>query len=382
MSPVIDLLRSLVAINSINPDLVPGGPGEGAAAAFVSDWFKARGFEVHRHEETSGRPSIVAIARGKGGGRTLMLNGHLDTVGVAGYSGDPHDPRIADGRVFGRGSGDMKAGVAAMMVSAERAAKAGLAGGVMVACVADEEYGSLGSEEVSRHYRPDAVIVTEPTNLELVVTHKGFVWFDVTVEGRAAHGSRPEDGIDAIAKAGRFLTALEEYQTQLAAGPKVDLLGTGSVHASLISGGQDMASYPASCTIRLERRTVPGETPQSVRADLEAMIASVRKSDPQFRATLAQGLDRAPLRNPGSSAVVEQVSAAATKRLGPAPERVGMAGWTDSAIFNALGIPSILFGPIGDGYHGATEWVDIASVEACADILEAAIRGFCGAGGQ
>ncbi len=378
MSPVIDLLKSLVAINSINPDLVPGGPGETAAAAFVADWFKVRGFEVHRHEATPGRPSIVAIAKGKGGGRSLMLNGHLDTVGVAGYDGNPHAPRIADGRLYGRGSGDMKAGVAAMMVAAARAKAMDLAGDILVACVADEEYASIGSEEVARAYRPDAVIVTEPTNLDIVVTHKGFVWFDVVVEGRAAHGSRPEEGIDAIAKAGKFLVALDDYQQRLAAGRQVPLLGAGSVHASLISGGQDMASYPARCTIRLERRMIPGETPASVSGDLQAMIVRIAAADPQFRAGLSQGLARAPLQDPGSSPIVECLRAAAEARLSRVPGRVGMAGWTDSAIFNALGIPSVLFGPTGDGYHGASEWTDIASVEACADILEATIAGYCG----
>lgn len=378
MSEVVELLRSLVSINSINPDLVPGAPGETEAAAFVAGWFKDRGFDVGRLEGTRGRPSIVATAKGKGGGLSLMFNGHLDTVGVAGYDGDPHDARVADGRLYGRGSIDMKAGVAAMMVAAARAAKAGLKGDILVACVADEEYGSLGSEEVSKAFRPDAVVVTEPTSLDIIVTHKGFVWFDVEVEGRAAHGSRPEEGIDAIAKAGRFLVAFEDYSNRLLAGPKQKLLGTGSVHASLITGGQEMSSYPARCIIRLERRTVPGETPDTVRAELEEIIARVRSVDPAFKATLKQGFSRSPLEDPGSSPIVEIVQAAARARTGTAPKLVGTGGWTDSAIFNALGIPSILFGPTGEGLHGATEWADIASVEAVADTLTETARMFCG----
>ncbi|MEZ5923445.1 MAG: M20/M25/M40 family metallo-hydrolase [Hyphomicrobiaceae bacterium] len=377
MTEVIDLLRDLVRINSVNPDLVPEAAGETAIADFCADWLGRRGFEVVRHETTPGRPSIVGIARGSGGGPTLMLNGHTDTVTIAGYDGDALDARIEHERVWGRGSGDMKAGVAAMMIAAHRAATEGLCGDILVACVADEENGSLGSEEVAAHYRPDAVIVTEPTDLELIVTHKGFVWFDITVEGRAAHGSRPEEGIDAIAKAGRFLLALDEHAQRLLEGERYPRLGTGSVHASIIRGGEEMSSYPAACTIRIERRTIPGETPETVRDQLVALIAQCRAADPLFRATLTQGLARDPLVDPGPSEIVRLVEATAEARLGRKPRCVGTAGWTDSALFNARGIPSILFGHTGGGFHASSEWADIASVEALADILtETAVR-FC-----
>ena len=377
MSEVLELLKALIRINSVNPDLVCGAAGEAEAAAFVSEWLGKRGLETQRLEHHQGRPSIVGIARGRGGGRSLMFNGHLDTVGVAGYAGDPFDPKVEDGRIYGRGSGDMKAGVAAMMVAAGRVAQEGLAGDVLVACVADEEYGSLGSEEVAGHFRPDAVIVTEPTALDIVVTHKGFAWFDVTVEGRSAHGSQPQNGVDAIVKAGRFLVALGEYDERLRRGPAHPLLGTGSVHASLISGGQEMSSYPASCTVRLERRTVPGETPRTIAADLKAIIDDIARNDPGFRAVIKAGLARDPLQDPGRSGIVDIVEAAATARLGRSPALTGEAGWGDGAIFNALGVPSIQFGHIGGGFHSATEWADIASVEALADILADAARQFC-----
>jgi acetylornithine deacetylase len=284
-----------------------------------------------------------------------MFNGHLDTVGVAGYAGDPFEPKIDSGRIYGRGSGDMKAGVAAMLVAAARVAHERLAGDVLVACVADEEYGSIGSEEVAQHFRPDAVIITEPTDLDIIVTHKGFAWFDVVVEGRAAHGSQPENGIDAIVKAGRFLVALEDYDKRLRRAPPYPRLGTGSVHASLISGGQEMSSYPARCTIRLERRTIPGETPQSVASDLQAIIDNIAHEDTEFRAEIRQSLARDPLQDPGGSDIVDIVQEAATARLGRTPALRGVAGWTDSAIFNELGVPSILFGHTGGGFHSATE---------------------------
>ena len=378
MSEVIDLLSGLIRINSVNPDLVPGAAGEPEAAAYCAAWLEARGFEVHRHEETAGRPSIVGIARGTGGGRSLMFNGHTDTVTIAGYDGDALDARIADGKIYGRGSIDMKAGVAAMMVAAHRAARKGLRGDILVACVADEENGSLGSEEVARHYRPDAVIVTEPSNLDIIVTHKGFVWIDVAVEGRAAHGSRPLEGIDAIAKAGRFLLALDEHAQELLTRKPYPLLGTGSIHASIIRGGEEMSSYPARCVIRIERRTVPGETPETVSAELEELLARCRSADPAFKAALALGFTRAPLIDAGESEIVRLVEQSAKQRLGRTPKRAGMTGWTDCAIFNALGIPSLLFGPTGAGLHASTEWADIASVEAVADILTETAAAFCG----
>ena len=377
MSEVVDLLAQLIAIDSVNPDLVPGGAGEAKIAAFVAEWFLARGFAVESIEPKPGRPSIVATAKGSGGGRSLMFNGHLDVVGVAGYAGDPFEPRIEAGRVYGRGSIDMKAGVAAMMVAAARAKTKGCKGDILVACVADEEFGSLGSEAVAQKYRPDAVIVTEPTGMVPVVTHKGYAAFDIHVEGKAAHGSRPELGIDAIAKAGHFLVALEAYGKRLAQRPGVPLLGPGSVHASMIWGGQEISSYPAACTVQLERRTVPGETAESVEDDLRKIVAGLTAAVPDFRASLTRQICRDPLVDAAGTPIVLALEKAATARLGRPAPIAGIAFWTDAALFSGKGIPAMVFGPTGEGLHSNCEWADIASVEACADILETTALAFC-----
>ena len=300
----IELLKRLVAINSVNPDLVPGGAGEKAIGDFCGAWLAERGFEVHRLEEHPGRPSIVGVAKGSGGGRSLMFNGHYDTVTLAGYDGDPLDPRIdADGKLYGRGSFDMKGGVAAMMVAAARAKAKNVRGDILVACVADEEYASFGTEEVARHFRADAAIVTEPSHLELTVAHKGFAWFEVIVEGRAAHGSRPDLGIDAIAKAGKFLVALEGYDKRMRANPTHAILKSGSVHASMIDGGAEWSSYPARCRISLERRTIPGETPRSVQARTGG---DHRRRSPRriadFQRDRRAGLEPRPVRGSGDRA--------------------------------------------------------------------------------
>jgi acetylornithine deacetylase len=377
MSDVLDLLARLVAIPSANPDLVPGGEGEEAIAAFCAAWLAERGFAIRRLEARAGRPSIVGTARGRGGGRSLMLNGHTDTVTRAGYAGDALSAERRDGRLFGRGAYDMKSGLAAMMVAAAQAAREELAGDILVACVADEEYASHGTEEVVRHVRTDAAIVTEPTHLAITTAHKGFAWFEMTVLGRAAHGSMPALGIDAIAKAGRFLVALEAWDARLRAGPAHPRLGTGSAHAGLIQGGQELSSYPAACRIGIERRTVPGETGASVEAELRAILAALAAEDPGFRAELAPGLSRPPFEIADEAPIVQAVHRAAAAHLGAPPPRRAEPFWTDCAILAEAGIPALLFGAAGGGAHAAEEWADAASVEALAAILTDTIREFC-----
>jgi acetylornithine deacetylase len=377
LSEAVELLVQLVAIASVNPDLVPGSPGEAAIADFCSHWLARQGFEIHRLESRPGRPSIVGVARGTGGGRSLMFNGHIDTVTLAGYVGDPLAAERRDGMLYGRGAFDMKSGVAAMMVAATRAKAAGLAGDLIVACVADEEHASFGTEEVVARFRTDAAIVTEPSHLELTVAHKGFAWFDVRVTGRSAHGSRPELGIDAIAKAGKFLTALEQWDRRLRAHPTHPRLGGGSAHASLIEGGQELSSYPAECRIRLERRTTPGETAETVAAELNDILQAIAAEDRDFHAQLVPGLSRAPFEIGEEAEIVSTLRAAATARLGRTPPLRGEPFWTDCAILAEAGIPSVMFGADGGGAHAAQEWADEASVAALADILCETAVNFC-----
>ncbi|OKI49537.1 ArgE/DapE family deacylase [Micromonospora sp. CB01531] len=371
------LLARLIAINSVNPDLVPGGAGETEIADFCGAWLGARGFEVHRLEKRPGRPSLVAIARGTGGGRSLMLNGHLDTVGAADYDGDPFDPQIRDGKMFGRGAFDMKGGLAAMMVAAVRAARGPLPGDVMLACVADEEHGSSGTEEVLEFVIADGAIVTEPSQLEVTLAHKGFVWFEVEIEGRAAHGSRPELGIDAIAKAGHFLVALEELGQRLMAGPAHPLLGTGTVHASVIQGGEEASTYPAHCRITLERRTVPGESSDRVERELTAMLDRLAATVPDFRYRLTRGLHREPFEADPEAPVVRTLVRHAERILGHPPVIRAESYWTDCALLDRAGIPCLLFGVDGAGAHAATEYVDLASLDRLTDILTSTIADFC-----
>jgi acetylornithine deacetylase len=260
---VVSLLSDLVAIDSVNPSLVPGGSGESQVAGAVAAWAMEHSLDVAMCEGTVGRPSVLVRARGGGGGRTLLLCAHSDTVGVTGMEA-PHQPRIDGDRLYGRGAYDMKAGLAAALVACRDAATLSLGGDVVVACVADEEHASLGVQEVLTEVDADAAIVTEPTELEICVAHRGFAWIEVEVTGHAAHGSRPDLGVDAIVKTGPILTALGELDAALE-DRRHPLLGRGSMHASTISGGEELSSYPGCCVLGLERRTLPGEARRTSR---------------------------------------------------------------------------------------------------------------------
>jgi acetylornithine deacetylase len=372
---VIDLTSRLVAIDSVNPSLVPGGAGEAEIAAFVAGWARAAGLDADVLADTPGRPSVVVRARGTGGGRTLLLCGHLDTVTVEGMT-DPHTPRLEGDRLYGRGAYDMKAGVAAALIACREAAALGLAGDVVVAAVADEEHASLGVQEVLRRIGADAAVVTEPTELELVVAHKGFVWAEVEITGRAAHGSRPHLGVDAIVKAGPILTGLGELDAALGARTH-PLLGRGSVHASLIEGGGELSSYPARCVLALERRTLPGERAADVEAELAALLAACRAVDPDLDATQRTLLVREPFEVGQDAEIVDVLRAAATEALGAEPAIGGASYWADAAFVAAAGIPTAMFGPGGEGAHAAEEWVSVADTEAVARTLVGVARRIC-----
>ncbi|MEV4074303.1 M20/M25/M40 family metallo-hydrolase [Nonomuraea fuscirosea] len=372
------LLERLIAVDSVNPDLSPGGAGESAVAGLCAQWLGERGFELHRLERRPGRPSLVAVARGTGGGRSLMLNGHLDTVAYGTYDGDPLTLRVEDGRIHGRGAFDMKSGVAAMMAAAARATAAGpLRGDVIVACVADEEHASSGTEEVLESFTADAAIVTEPSLLEVTLAHKGFAWFEIDVLGLAAHGSRPDLGVDAIAKAGHFLVALEELGLRLAASGGHRLLGPGTVHASLIEGGEGPSTYPARCRITVERRTVPGESAETVRAELAEILDRLTATVPGFRYELRGGLHRDPFEADQESPIAQVLLRHVERALGRPPVIRAEPFWTDCALLARAGIPCLLFGVDGGGAHADTEWAEIASVELVTDVLAATITEFC-----
>jgi len=366
-----ELVASLVAIDSVNPDLVEGGAGEAELAEFVAAWLRDAGLEVELDEAAPGRTSVIAVAPGTGGGCSLMLNAHLDTVGVEGME-RPFEPIVRDGRLYGRGAYDMKAGLAACMLAASRLRRERLAGDVVVAAVADEEFASIGVRSVLKRQRTDAAIVTEPTALRVCIAHKGFAWAELETHGRAAHGSRPAEGEDAITRMAPVLTRLAELQSTLESAAGNELVGPGSVHASLIEGGQELSSYPARCVLSLERRTIPGESADHVRHECDALVAGIEGAEARL------GLVREPFRVDPDAAVVKAVAAAAAAVTGRPAELYGETYWMDAAFIQAAGIPTAVFGPGGEGAHAVEEWVDLDSVDACAEGLFLAARNLCG----
>jgi acetylornithine deacetylase len=369
---LVDLLSDLVAIDSVNPALVAGGAGETAVAGFIAAWAEANGLQATVTSGTPGRPSVIVHAPGSGNGRSLLLCGHTDTVGLEGMEA-PLTPRVEGDRLYGRGAYDMKAGLAAALLACREAAGRALAGDVIVAAVADEEHASLGIEEVLELVRADAAIVTEPTELELVVAHKGFVWLELEVTGRAAHGSRPHLGVDAILAVGPVLLALRKLDASLAKRTH-PLLGRGSLHASTIEGGSELSSYPARCLLALERRTLPGETVASVEREIDELLDGSRRADPQLVVERRTMLAREPLEIDSDAAIIGAVRAAA----GFSPPLSGASYWADSGLIAAAGIPTALYGPSGEGAHAAVEWVSIDSALRVTETLVATAEAFCG----
>jgi acetylornithine deacetylase len=370
------LAEALVTVDSVNPDLVPGGAGEGELAELVGGWLAERGVHVTYQEAAPGRLNVVGRVAGRGGGRSLMLNAHLDTVGTASMP-EALRPLVSEGRLYGRGAHDTKASLAAAMVATAGALDMDLRGDVLLAAVIDEEAGSKGTEALLTEWVADAAVVLEPTGHRIAPAHKGFVWADVEVTGVAAHGSDPIHGVDAILGMGHVLVELDVLAHGLRdRAPSAGM--TGSLHASLIGGGRELSTYPDSCTVAVERRTAPGESVERVLGELNAALRAARALDPDGRweASASIRFARPPLTTPRDDPVVVALERSCARVLGSA--EVGpVSFWTDAALMSAAGIPSVVFGVIGDGMHSACEWVDLESMDAVARVLTDAIGAFC-----
>jgi acetylornithine deacetylase len=377
----VALTRELVRIDSRNPSLVPGGPGESAVARVLAEVLVAWGFDVAVVEVAPGRPNVVARI-GRRGTTNLMFNGHLDVVGVDGMVHDPWQAPERDGRIYGRGSSDMKSGVAAMCAAAVRAASDTLEGEIIVTAVADEEFESIGTRGlIDAGVRADAAIVTEPTRLSIMPAHLGFVWIDVVIHGRAAHGSRWDLGVDAIRHAGLFLAELDRIDAEDLPRHTHALLGRPSVHASTIEGGVGMSTYPERCVVRIERRTIPGETPVKVQGELDAACARVAQRCPGFRAEVTITFSQVPSDVSVDAPIVGALECA-LEDSGEQRCVEGMTAWTDAALLNAAGIPAICFGPGDIGLaHAAEEWVAVDEIERATLVLARLATNWCGTRG-
>jgi acetylornithine deacetylase len=386
------LLGEMVKIESINPDLVPGGSGEKEVAEFTANYMSDAGLEAYIQEIIPGRCNAVGILRGTGGGKTLLIDAHLDTVSVEGMK-EPFSGRVDNGKLFGRGSGDNKGGVAAAVEAliALKEAKVNLSGNVIVAGVAGEEYASEGTEAFISKYRDvaDGCIIGEPSRMSqglylgLGVGSGGFVWVEFETKGERAHGSLYKYGIDAIDHMGAVLSEIAKLkQNLLSREPYVNPMANHgatlnpSIHNSLIQGGLDLATYPDLCRLSVERRMVYGETFELVRHEMEDVIKNTSSQVPGIELEMRILFEREPW-EAQNGLLFEIAHDELERELGQTPSRYGIAGWNDGAISSSAGIETIVFGPSGDDWHGSNEFVDLKSLHKCAYVMARTAQRFC-----
>lgn len=397
------MIAELVRIDSVNPALDHNHPGEDELARYVARWSTDHSLEVRWLEDVAGRPSLIITARGRAsqpsavggdggtegtgsdhsiGGKNLLLNAHLDTVGVAGMR-DPFTPTVREGLMYGRGVMDMKASLAACLLTLAEAATKELRGDVVLTAVADEEHDSIGTREALAELANTGTalhgaIVTEPSALDIHVAHRGFSVFEVQLEGKASHTSQPEAGVNALVNLGRLLAAVEMQAATLESRQPHPLLRFGSLQPVLAAGGHELFTTPAQASLTLERRTLPGESPEAMEGELAAMLADLTRADPGFRASFTTQVAREPFAAPPESEIESVLTRAIAAVRGESPARLGAPYWTDAALVAAAGIPTVLFGPVGGGIHQVEEWVDLASVADVRRVLGSVVEEFCG----
>jgi acetylornithine deacetylase len=375
----LELLKELVQINSVNPSLVPGAPGEAEIADYIAEFLRSLGLETIVEEVSPGRVNTRGTIDGMGEGLTLMVNGHTDTVGIEYMEIEPLHPVIKEGKLYGRGTNDMKGGLAAMLSATQAVVDWGgdLRGNLIIAAVCDEEYASIGTEHLMEHVDVDAAIVCEPTECQILVAHKGFAWIDIETRGVAAHGSAWQTGVDAIVKMGKVQVGLEQLQDESLRKRTHRLVGSPSIHASIIAGGRELSTYPDRCTLQVERRLIPGETRTDVEVELATLLNVIGNRDPQFDGHGEITFFRGPFEVATDEEICHTLLTCGEAVRGAPPRFVGGAGWMDTQIIAQKRVPAVAFGPIGSGSHAAIEYVDIDSVLDTARVLEQVIKQFC-----
>lgn len=376
---LVNTLVELVRIDSSNPSLTPGAAGEAEIATYLAGKMKELGLDVTSDEVRPGRPNVTGVLPGRDQGRSLLFNGHTDTVGVQGMA-EPFSARISENKLYGRGSYDMKGSLAAYLavVKALKDAQIELSGDLVIAAVVDEEHASLGTEHLCTQVRCDGAILAEPTDMAICRAHRGFIWYEIETSGRAAHGSRYQEGIDANLHMGRVLAELDHLAQELVNRSPHPLAGPPSLNASILQGGRELSTYSDLCLLKMERRTIAGETEELCSRELQAILDRLSEKDPHFKASLKSTFRRHPFEVDRDAAIVSAVENAAVKVLGNSPRHNGQTFWTDAALMAEAGMETVLFGPAGQGLHCAEEWVSLNSLYQLASILTHAAVDYCG----
>ena len=370
----LDIACDLIRINSVNPGLQKGAAGEKDIAEFIFHFLRKEGINADLQKVAPERFNVIATVKGLKPGPRVLLNGHLDTVNVSGMQ-DPFTPNLYKGKLFGRGSQDMKGGIAIAISTllALQNQRKNLAGEIILAAVADEEEMSLGTSYFIKHWpknKPfDFAIVLEPTDLQVSTAHKGFAWLEIKTFGKAAHGSRPKDGIDAIRMMAEILRELDICDQNLQQQILHQQLGSGSLHASLIRGGSQWSSYPDFCQLKYERRTVPPETKFTVESEIQLILEKCRRKNPLFKAEARVIYARNPFEIDPDLKMVQKFYQTAHRHFPKEVDWGWVSFWTDAALLSMAGIPSIVFGPRGAGLHSLEEYVIASDLSSCAEMI-------------
>lgn len=375
------LLADLVRIDSVTPWLIPGGAGERAVADAMAAWLADLPVEVAFDEIEPGRLNMIARLPGTGGGPTLGINAHADTVGYANWADRALTPATDGDRMVGLGVADDKSGCAAGLLALRAIVESGarLRGDVLLACVADEEGVSIGSEDLVQRHTMDACIVIEPDGLpKAVVEHQGFGWIDVVVHGKAAHGSAPEDGIDAIVHMAEVVSRLDRLDREAYTATAGSRNGKTVFHTGTLEAGTDYATYPSRAVLGIEIGTQPGEHLSDRVREIEGIFAELAGTLRGFRGEVDVKLDREPFVAEGHEPLLAALDGAAFDVIGRPFERVGLNAWADAALMQAAGIPTVMIGSAGGNFHAPDEWASISELAQLARIVEGAARTFCG----
>lgn len=378
-SHTLHLLGELVKINSVNPTIEKGGAGEKEIAEYVATYFDDLGLETTLQEVEPGRFNAVGTLKGGGEGKTLLLEGHMDTVGIDYMTIDPLTPVVKEGRMYGRGTVDMKGGLAAMMSALRRIVDSGteLGGDLVFAGVCDEEYTQIGCRKAMETIRADSAVIGEPTDLRIQVAHRGVVGVEVETEGVTAHSARWNIGVDAITKMGKFLAAYETINKMLLE-KKHPLVGCASVHASLIEGGNTISSYPSRCKTTVLRWIVPPETLKDVEDEVSSIFQGISSDDDQFKASYNVIYYGPPAEVSRDELICRLLGDSVKEESGVEPKYFGASVYYEQGIISAHGVPTVCFGPSGGGAHSEEEWVDLDSVYKASRVYESVIKNYCG----
>jgi acetylornithine deacetylase len=361
MSPVLETLADLVRINSVNSSY-EGGPGEGEIAAYVKRFFEQRGIEVWEQEVFPGRPNVLARLPGLDSNRRIVLEAHTDTVSVKGMTIPPFEPVIRDGKMYGRGSCDTKAGLATMMHALASLKEDGITPPceVLLAAAVDEEFSYRGVVRLCEGLKADAAIVAEPTELRAVIATKGVLRCRVIVHGRSAHSSKPHLGVNAITHMARVIAAIEADNERMA-GVQHPLVGCGTCNVGVITGGVQVNFVPDRCAIEIDRRLLPGERASDAVAHYRQLLQSLDGITAELEEPLLL-VDEA-LDTPADAAVV-QTAVRVLSDMGLNADPCGVPFGCDASKLSRAGIPSIVFGPGSiDRAHTADEYIELDQVE-------------------